>query len=88
MVLTEGNRWVVLMWFGEMDEADIVLSYENSLLYKDDVRLLEPPGWINDSIIEFVFEYFANEQFEEMSEDICFIAPQVSQFLKLCEGTN
>ena len=57
MVLTEGNRWVVLMWFGEMDEADIVLSYENSLLYKDDVRLLEPPGWINDSIIEFVFEW-------------------------------
>ena len=27
------------------------------------------------------------EKFREISEDICFIAPEVSQFLKLRKGT-
>ena len=40
----------------EMDNGEIVLSYGDSLLYEADVRLLEPRGWINDSIIAFVFE--------------------------------
>ena len=40
----------------EMNEDAIVLSYEDSLLYQADVKLLEPGGWINDKIVGFAFE--------------------------------
>ena len=39
-----------------MEDENIVLSYKNSLLYEDDVSVLEQGRWINDSVFGFVFE--------------------------------
>ena len=35
---------------------DIVLNFEDSLLRKSDVELLERGRWLNDKIIGFMFE--------------------------------
>ncbi|NXB65437.1 SENP8 protease, partial [Struthidea cinerea] len=60
----------------------VVLSYMDSLLRRSDVALLEPPNWLNDHIIGFAFEYFANQQFQDFSHRVCFISPEVAQFIK------
>ncbi|KFO88908.1 Sentrin-specific protease 8 [Buceros rhinoceros silvestris] len=60
----------------------VVLSYKDSLLRQSDVALLEPPNWLNDHIIGFAFEYFANHQFQEFNDQVCFISPEVAQFIK------
>eukprot|EP00112_Aurelia_sp_Birch-Aquarium-sp1_P009493 Seg2080.4 transcript_id=Seg2080.4/GoldUCD/mRNA.D3Y31 product="Sentrin-specific protease 8" protein_id=Seg2080.4/GoldUCD/D3Y31 len=69
-------------------QGKIVLSYGDCLLRESDLRLLDKGGWINDKIIGFAFEYFSTEKFKLISKDICFIAPEVSQFLKLTQGNN
>ena len=63
----------------------VVLSYMDSLLRQSDVSLLDPPGWLNDHVIGFAFEYFANSQFHDCSDHVCFISPEVTQFIK-CTG--
>uniref|UniRef100_A0A8B9UB62 SUMO peptidase family member, NEDD8 specific n=1 Tax=Anas zonorhyncha TaxID=75864 RepID=A0A8B9UB62_9AVES len=60
----------------------VVLSYMDSLLRQSDLALLEPPNWLNDHIIGFAFEYFASDQFQEFSDQVCFISPEVAQFIK------
>lgn len=42
--------------------------------------LLDPPSWLNDHVIGFAFEYFANSQFHDCSDQVCFISPWVTQF--------
>ncbi|XP_075392271.1 sentrin-specific protease 8 [Tenrec ecaudatus] len=60
----------------------VVLSYMDSLLRQSDVSLLDPPSWLNDQIIGFAFEYFASSQFCDCSDQVCFISPEVTQFIK------
>lgn len=60
----------------------VVLSYMDSLLRQSDVSLLDPPGWLNDHVIGFAFEYFANSQFPDCSDHVGFISPEVTQFIK------
>ncbi|KAF7667930.1 hypothetical protein LDENG_00041630 [Lucifuga dentata] len=60
----------------------VVLSYQDSLLRRSDVSLLEGPYWLNDQVIGFAFEYFANELFKSLGDTIIFISPQVTQFIK------
>ncbi|KAF7241495.1 Sentrin-specific protease 8 [Varanus komodoensis] len=60
----------------------VVLSYMDSLLRQSDVLLLDPPCWLNDCIIGFAFEYFANDQFRDFTDQVCFIGPEVAQFIK------
>ncbi|XP_066492252.1 sentrin-specific protease 8 [Tiliqua scincoides] len=60
----------------------VVLSYMDSLLRQSDVLLLDPPCWLNDHIIGFAFEYFASDQFHDLSDQVCFIGPEVAQFIK------
>ncbi|XP_006888460.1 PREDICTED: sentrin-specific protease 8 [Elephantulus edwardii] len=60
----------------------VVLSYMDSLLRQSDVCLLDPPNWLNDHIIGFAFEYFANCQFCDHADKVCFISPEVTQFIK------
>lgn len=60
----------------------VVLSYMDSLLRQSDVSLLDPPCWLNDHIIGFAFEYFANDQFRDFSDQACFVGPEVAQFIK------
>ncbi|TEA40625.1 hypothetical protein DBR06_SOUSAS24910023, partial [Sousa chinensis] len=65
--------------------APVVFSYMDSLLWQTDVSLLDPPTWLSDHIIGFAFEYFANSQFHDSSDKVCFISPEVNQFIK-CTG--
>ncbi|XP_042331775.1 sentrin-specific protease 8 [Sceloporus undulatus] len=60
----------------------VVLSYMDSLLRQSDVLLLDPPCWLNDHIIGFAFEYFASDQFQDFSDQVCFVSPEVTQFIK------
>ncbi|XP_054627962.1 sentrin-specific protease 8 isoform X1 [Dunckerocampus dactyliophorus] len=64
----------------------VVLSYQDSLLRRSDVSLLEGPNWLNDQIIGFAFEYLAGERFRILGENIIFISPEVTQFIK-CAST-
>ncbi|XP_048337743.1 sentrin-specific protease 8 [Sphaerodactylus townsendi] len=64
----------------------VVLSYMDSLLRQSDVLLLDPPCWLNDHILGFAFEYFATEQFRDFSDQVCFIGPEVAQFIKCATG--
>ncbi|XP_077865152.1 sentrin-specific protease 8-like [Saccoglossus kowalevskii] len=67
-----------------MAETDeIVLSFHDSLLRKSDINLLEGSRWLNDTVIGFAFEYFEQEQFRDFNEEVCFISPDVTQFIKL-----
>jgi len=38
------------------NEDPIVLNFNDSLLHKSDLDLLEGPHWINDQLINFCFE--------------------------------
>uniref|UniRef100_A0A8C2C3T3 SUMO peptidase family member, NEDD8 specific n=1 Tax=Cyprinus carpio TaxID=7962 RepID=A0A8C2C3T3_CYPCA len=60
----------------------VVLSYQDSLLRRSDVALLNGPHWLNDQVIGFAFEYFATERFQSLGEKVCFISPEVAQFIK------
>ncbi|XP_076011408.1 sentrin-specific protease 8 [Genypterus blacodes] len=60
----------------------MVLSYQDSLLRRSDVSLLEGPHWLNDQVIGFAFEYFGAELFKSLGETVVFISPQVTQFIK------
>ncbi|KAJ7311406.1 hypothetical protein JRQ81_007034 [Phrynocephalus forsythii] len=60
----------------------VVLSYMDSLLRQSDVLLLDPPCWLNDRVIGFAFEYFASDQFQEFADRVCFVGPEVAQFIK------
>ncbi|CAH3027281.1 unnamed protein product [Porites evermanni] len=66
---------------------EIVLSFQDSLLRQSDLRLLEEGRWLNDRLIGFMFDYFTHHQFEKISQDVLFISPDVTQFLKLAEGS-
>lgn len=60
----------------------VVLSYENSLLRKSDVYLLDAPNWLNDNIIAFWFEYLENAAFKDYKDMFGFVCPQTVQYLK------
>ncbi|XP_036391395.1 sentrin-specific protease 8 [Megalops cyprinoides] len=60
----------------------VVLSYQDSLLRRSDLALLEGPHWLNDQVIGFAFEYFATERFKSLKGAACFISPEVTQFIK------
>jgi len=64
---------------------EIVLSYGDSLLRTRDVMLLQTPNWLNDNIIGFAFEFFSKSMSDALSERVVFIAPEVTQLIKLGE---
>ncbi|XP_070558412.1 sentrin-specific protease 8-like isoform X2 [Ptychodera flava] len=70
------------------DGDEIALSFHDSLLRLSDLRLLEGPRWLNDKIIGFAFEYLEREQFCDFSDDVCFISPEVTQFIKLSPASD
>lgn len=65
-----------------IDEDPVVVSLGDTLLRESDVRLLSGPFWVNDRLIGFYFEYLHQNKFDGMDK-LCFISPEVSQFLKL-----
>lgn len=60
----------------------VVLSLGDALIRESDMEILSGPYWLNDRIIGFYFEYLHLHKFESAS-GVCFISPEVSQFLKL-----
>lgn len=60
----------------------MVASLEDALVRQSDLDLLDGPLWLNDAIIGFYFQHLHSSQFGG-SDKICFISPEVSQFLKL-----
>ncbi|KAK5915669.1 hypothetical protein CesoFtcFv8_001239 [Champsocephalus esox] len=66
----------------------VVVSYQDSLLRRSDVSLLEGPYWLNDQVIGFAFEYFAAERFRVLGETITFISPEVTQYIKCASCPN
>ncbi|XP_074645267.1 sentrin-specific protease 8-like isoform X1 [Tubulanus polymorphus] len=69
-----------------MADDRVCLSYEDSLLRESDVKLLDPPNWLNDAIIGFCFEYFSNEEF--VNHPFSFVSPEVTQFMKFADVTE
>ena len=66
-----------------MNQDDpVVASMGDALVRESDVTLLSGPFWLNDRVIGFVFEYLHLHKFDGSSK-ICFISPEVGQFLKL-----
>ena len=45
------------------------------------------PHWLNDRLIGFYFEFLHQRKFESSSR-VCFISPEVSQFLKLASAVE
>ncbi|XP_064400511.1 sentrin-specific protease 8-like isoform X2 [Halichondria panicea] len=64
----------------------VALSYYDSLLRESDVALLIGANWINDKIIGFYFEYLEHELFSDNRDQVCFITPDVTQFIKIYNG--
>ncbi|KAM8972207.1 sentrin-specific protease 8 [Pelodytes ibericus] len=62
----------------------VVLSYGDSLLRSSDVALLDPPHWLNDNIIGFIFEYLTSNLAPSISHKVAFLSPDVCQFIKCC----
>ncbi|XP_047122313.1 sentrin-specific protease 8 isoform X1 [Hydra vulgaris] len=65
-----------------------IISYHNSYLESDDIHLLSNKEWLNDRIISFMFEYFEHEMFNDLSQEIGFVSPEVSQFVKLVKTSE
>lgn len=52
------------------------------MVRQSDLALLDGPFWLNDRLIAFYFEHLFRAVFDS-GDKICFISPEVSQFLKL-----
>lgn len=65
-----------------MSTDGTVLSLGDALIRESDLNLLTGPFWLNDRIISFYFEYLHLHKFDS-ANGVCFISPEVSQFLKL-----
>ena len=61
---------------------EVILSYHDSLIRTYDLELLKPPGWLNDTLIGFMFEYFERDQFSEYCGKVAYVGPSVTQCLK------
>ena len=61
----------------------VVLDFHNCLLRKSDLKLLEHPNWLNDNLINFAFEYFEYNAFDDHADEVAFVGPDTVQFLKL-----
>ncbi|CAF0711673.1 unnamed protein product [Brachionus calyciflorus] len=67
---------------------EIILNYNDSLIYESDLGLLKEGNWLNDRIIGFCCDYFENEIFKQECERklLAFVNPSTVQYLKLCES--
>ena len=66
-----------------MESDAVYLSYGDSVLRMSDLAILESNQWLNDRIIGFYCEYCQLDKFRD--KGISFIAPEVTQCLKLMD---
>eukprot|EP01083_Nonionella_stella_P202421 739506_1 len=52
----------------------VIVELGDSQLYESDLDLLQPPDWLNDSLISFAFEYLRCVLLKN-TETICFVLP-------------
>jgi sentrin-specific protease 8 len=69
-----------------MSNDEIVLNWNDSVLYSSDLKLLNSNGWLNDRLIGFVYEYMEKETYKNEKHTIAFINPSTVQCLKLCSS--
>ena len=64
--------------------------YHDSALSGRDVGLLDTKGvmggWVNDSIIQFCFEYFEYDEFANLSNRVIFMHPSMVHLLQITGG--
>ena len=41
---------------------ETILAYGDVQIYQEDLATLEPGEWLNDTIIEFMFEYYESDE--------------------------
>lgn len=67
--------------------GEIVLSFHDALIRQSDYNILSSSSiWINDSLIEFWFEYLSKRRFRDFNSS--FISPSVTQFIKLYKNKD
>lgn len=71
-----------------MAGAEIILSYNDSLLRRSDVMLIQNNDWINDSVITFWFEYLTHAKYQAYESRVSLISPEVTQFIKSADSNN
>lgn len=62
-----------------MDEK--VLDYQDILLRREDVELLDGPFWLNDQLIGFYFQYLPGDKYPNVRGDVTLISGTVSFLL-------
>ncbi|KAL7127333.1 hypothetical protein ABFS83_14G247300 [Erythranthe nasuta] len=62
---------------------DKILSYNDVVLRRSDLEILNGPYFLNDRIIEFYFSYLPST-FPEASEDILLLPPSITFWIKEC----
>lgn len=62
---------------------EVALSYHNTNLRMRDVLLLNGKHWMNDTILQFYFEYMERSLYRDHNR-IMFVAPAVTHALKFC----
>lgn len=54
-------------------ENKLLCTFYTSSLYQNDLNLLEPKKWLNDSVIQFCYDIFQYQKFASLPA--CFCAP-------------
>ncbi|OTF71445.1 hypothetical protein BLA29_008054 [Euroglyphus maynei] len=70
------------------DDWEIVLSYHDAIIRKSDYRILQTRQWINDSLIEFWYEYLTHNLYEEYSNEFLCLSPSLIQLIKMNDSMD
>lgn len=66
----------------KVNTDNAISTIGDAVVRESDLLILQGPNWLSDRIIGYYFEHLYRDAFEE-SQKVCFISPEVSQFLKL-----
>jgi len=55
-----------------------VRNYNLCNIYREDIALLDPGKWLNDTIIHYVFERFTHDDFKELKHLLRYVPPQTA----------
>lgn len=70
------------------DDWQIVLSYHDAIIRQSDYRILQSRQWINDSLIEFWYEYLTHNLFKEYSNQLLCLSPSLTQLIKMTDSMD
>lgn len=68
-----------------MSRPDVYGTFGDATLTHADLKLLDPPNWINDNLITFYIEYLKRYVCEPES-NIVILPPNLVFFLSMCQG--